>query len=172
MSLYQDLLGDDFSRLPQVLRQFHSHGDIAEGDLTIKCGRGPLRRLLARLLRLPRDGRNVPVRLEVTAVPERETWRRHFAGRELTTSQWREGAHLVEKAGVLEFVVNVEGDERGIYHRFEYNRCCGIRLPHTLSLEVNGHALGDADRWHLEVVISNPLLGMLTTYRGEVRPLP
>jgi hypothetical protein len=172
MSLYQDLLGATFSRLPPVLQQFHAHGGIAAGNLTIECGRGPLRRLLARLLRLPRDGRHVPVHLEVTAVAERETWRRNFAGRALTTVQWREGAHLVEKAGVLEFVVTLEGDERGLYHRFEYNRCCGIRLPRALSLEVNGHAFGEADCWHLEVVISNPLLGVLTTYRGDVRPLP
>jgi hypothetical protein len=173
-TLYQHLLGRDFDRLPAVLHRFHGlpTGGQATGTLTVKHGKGLIRHWAAWLLRLPRPGENIPVRVQVRVKGRNEIWIRHFGRQCIRTVQWQEDGYLIEKAGPLCFVFKVRGDEQGLRFDFQHNRLMGIKLPYLISLRADAIAEGTGDSWQITVNITSPLLGVLASYRGRVHPLP
>ena len=126
--------------------------------------------LAAGVLRLPHAGREVPLRLQVAPQSKCELWTRYFNRQCLETLQWQDGPYLVEKTGPLIFVFRVVADARGLAFHFQHNKLRGAQLPTGLSLRVNANARGAQDRWHIEVEISLPMMGTITTYRGEITP--
>lgn len=88
--LYRRILGDAFDALPTVLQRFHSQpgGGVANGYVWVRRGRGWLRRTVCSLMRLPREGESVRLRLQVRAAQDSERWIRHFDGLRLETRQW------------------------------------------------------------------------------------
>jgi hypothetical protein len=170
-TLYHRVIGDDFERLPIVLREFHSraNGGEARGVVKVMRGRGWLQNCAAWALRLPPVGERVAVTLQVRTIGEREIWIRCFNGQRVETTQWQEGEYLVEQAGPLRFVFRVEANEEEMRFHFAHNKIGNLKLPFPL-LRVNATARGDGAKWHIQVMISAPLLGMLTQYSGEIAP--
>ena len=140
------------------------------GVFTVKRGQGFIRYLVAQILRLPPAGEDVPVTLEVRPRGDREIWIRHFGGQRLVTVQWQDRDFLVEKAGLLHFVFRLVGNEDGIVFEFQHNLLLGIKIPRCAWLCVEAAASGADDHWRIEVTMSSPWLGLLTTYHGEVTP--
>ena len=175
-TLYQRALGDQFARLPPVLRAFHSlpQGGMARGVATVRRGRGWWRHLAAQALRLPPAGECVPVVLQVQVVGDREIWVRDFGGFAVRTEQWQRGDFFIEKAGPLCFVFRLRIEENSLRFVFQHNELCGLRWPRwqVLRVEAVVRSVGeDANSsWHVEVSISTPLLGLLTAYSGEITP--
>jgi len=175
-TLYQRLLGNDFDRLPDVLRQFHSQpqGGCATGRVTVKRHAGWLREAAANLLQLPAAGEDMALRLHVIPQDNTERWIRHFNQQRLETLQWQEGEFLIEKAGPLQLAFKVAADEEGMTFRM-HHQCHTARkvlFPAGLVMRVNAQTQGVEDYWKLEVNISAPLLGEIVTYRGEIVPQP
>jgi hypothetical protein len=170
-TLYQRVLGDDFARLPPILRAFHaeSAGGAACGTLNVVRGRGWVRRVACVLLRLPPVGEAIAVELQVQPEGERELWIRHFAGQRIETMQWQDGEFLVEKAGPLLLVFHLEATPEALLFHFQHNAIGPFKLPFAL-LRVDATARGMGHSWHIEVTIRTPLLGVLTTYSGEIAP--
>ena len=171
-TLYQRLLGKDFSKLPVILQQFHGlpEGGCADGVISVERGAGVLRHVAAQFLGLPNAGKEVPLRLQVIPEDGREIWIRHFDGQSLKTLQWQEGSYLVEKAGPLHLFFELAADERGLTFYPRLNRMRGIQVPDPISLRVNANARGLGNCWNIEVTITAPLLGTITTYKGEITP--
>lgn len=171
-TLYQRVLGKDFSKLPTILQQFHSlpEGGCADGIIAVERGAGVLRHIAAQVLRLPSAGKKVPLRLQVIPEDGKEIWIRHFDGQSLKTIQWQDGSYLVEKAGPLQFVFQLAADEHGLTFHPHPNRIGGIQVPECISLRVSANARSLGNCWNIEVIITAPLLGTITTYKGEVIP--
>ena len=171
-TLYQRLLGKDFTRLPPILQQFHSlpEGGCAEGVIAVERGAGVLRQVAAHISRLPKAGAAVPLRLQVMPQAGKELWLRHFDGQCVQTLQWQEGPYLVEKAGPLRFVFQLAADEHGLTFYPQPNRMCGLQLPERMTLRVSARARGAGDSWHITVTITAPLLGPITNYSGKITP--
>ena len=104
-SLYRRVLGASFDQLPEVLRRFHdgAKGGSARGAFRVVRGDGIFRNSVAGLLRMPRAGEDVPIRLEVVVKGDREQWLRHFPGRCTRTVQWADGNLLMERFGLISF---------------------------------------------------------------------
>jgi hypothetical protein len=170
-TLYQRLLGEEFTHLPPVLREFHSlpHGGQAQGVLQVQYGRGFVRRALAKLLRLPREGKHIAVHLQVQAHDNHEIWVRHFDDLRVQTTQWQTGKLLIEKAGPLCFAFRLSADKETLRFDFSHNQIGAIKLPFTV-LQVDAQARGLEDSWQIIVMIRVPLIGLLVEYRGEIRP--
>ena len=173
MSLYQRLLGADYDRLPPVLRAFHAGPGIVRGRVRITRGAGgPLRHLAAALARLPPPAEDADVTLTVTPEGSGERWERRFGGARLDTRQWEKGGRLWERLGPLTLVLSVVADERGLTFGFDHVRVLGARLPKALSPWTDGWAYSEGDGWRVRTEIGAPLLGIVTTYEGFVRPDP
>lgn len=170
-TLYQRILGDSFSELPPVLQQFHARTDGARagGTVTVERGRGVLRRGLATILRLPPPGREIPLQLEVVTKNGREHWIRHFGDDYcLETIQWQEDDLLIEKAGLLQFGFHLSVDESALTFQQQFCRLGKLPLLHFTTLAISATIRGKENGWQVEVIISTPILGVITTYQGEV----
>jgi len=175
-TLYQRLLGNDFDKLPNILRQFHSQpqGGCATGRVTVERNAGWLRGAAANLLQLPAAGDDMNLRLQVIPRDNTERWIRYFNQQRLETVQWQEGEFLIEKAGPLHLAFTVQADETGMTFRMHHQCRTGAKVlfPSHFVMRVNAHTHGAADCWKLQVNISTPLLGKIATYRGEIVPQP
>lgn len=173
LSLYEQLLGDDFQRLPPVLREFHARqGTLrAKGEVAVLHGMGRLRGWAARLMKLPRAGERIALQLEITAAADRETWRRSFDGDLLETQQWKEQQHLVEHAGPISFLFQLKAADDSLTFEPLGCRVVGIRLPKFLSPHVFAQAAAKDRSWSIHVSIGLPILGVIATYQGEITPL-
>lgn len=172
-TLYQRILGERFSQLPPTLHQFHGgvEGGCAQGTVTVERGSGVLRRSLAALLRLPPPGRELPLRLAVVAESKRERWIRHFGNDYcLDTLQWQEGSLLIEKAGLLQFGFHLIVEDSLLIFQQQFCRLGRLPLPRFAALSICATVRNHNQGWAVEVVIRAPLLGVVTTYRGEVIP--
>jgi len=169
-TLYRRVLGPRFDLLPEVLKRFHgaAAGGRARGTMRVVRGEGAVRNSLAELLRMPRAGENVPIRLEVVVDGERERWLRYFPGRCVSTVQWAAGNLLMERFGFGSFscALVVQGSRV----RYEFLRAwfAGIPLPLWLMPHVESYVDADETGWHVVVHILAPILGEIVQYEGWV----
>ncbi|HEY6236233.1 MAG TPA: DUF4166 domain-containing protein, partial [Candidatus Elarobacter sp.] len=170
---YERLLGTSFARLPAALRRFHGEpGGRAEFALEVTHEPGFLRNAVARALRMPAAAARAPGTLVVSVRGDREIWARTFPDLTLRTTQWIDAGRLVEQAGPLQFVFDVDADERGM--RFSQTACrlFGRTLPRALAPRVETVVRGDERGWNVLVSIDAPVLGRIATYGGPVTPQP
>ena len=175
LPLYRRVLGHDFDRLPGKIRSLH---DVTEpvtlaGLCQISRGDHPLARMLGRLLGLPPAGCDVPV--QVTFKPSRggEIWQRRFGGVALSSRQSsaRQPGHLVERFGLMSFVLAPRARPEGLDLALCRVKLLGVPLPRRLwpLVEANERVLEGL--FAFDVAISLPLAGLLIHYRGWLRPL-
>jgi hypothetical protein len=123
---------------------------------------------------LPEAGTNVPVSVNFEIEPDRETWRRNFAGREFVSVQ-REGmgraARLIEErfgpVTVALAVVLDEGRLRLVVRRW---RLCGVPMPLWLAPGGEAFEFAQDGRFHFDVDIRHRLIGRIARYRGWLVP--
>lgn len=173
-TLYHRVLGDQFDRLPAVLREFHDRPDGGRGSGRFLIERGPglIARLACALARFPAAGTDVPMTLSVSVAGDRERWIRDFGGRGLASVQWLEDGLLIERAGLLRFVFRLAADEAGM--RFEFQRASlwRVPLPRCLSPGVSVAALAEDGGWRADIRLSLPWGAPLLRYYGLVIPDP
>ncbi|HEV2740753.1 MAG TPA: DUF4166 domain-containing protein [Candidatus Elarobacter sp.] len=173
MQLYERLLGSSFARLPAVLRRFHGQpGGRADFALEVTHEPGFLRNAVARALRMPAAAARAPGTLVVSVRGDREIWVRTFPDLTLRTTQWLDAGRLVEQAGPLQFVFDVDADERGMRFSQTVCRLFGRTLPRALAPRVETVVRGDERDWNVLVSIDAPVLGRIVTYGGPVIPQP
>lgn len=172
LSLYQRVLGGSFDELAPALRSFHAQleGARARGALEVRRGRGPLARLAAWTIRAPAEGPAVPVDLAVEVHGEREHWVRHFAGRPMITRQWRAEGMLVEAISLTQLHFELRVQDGAM--RFVQRRCVllgFVPLPSWLAprIEVEARGAGPS-AWHISVEIHLPVIGLVTSYAGQM----
>jgi hypothetical protein len=171
--LYERLLGSSFDCLPAALQRFHARpGGMADFAMEVTYEPGLLRSALLKMLRLPAPCARAPGKLVVTVRDDREVWERIFPDRKLRTVHWIDGEQLIEETGPLQFVFDVDANERGLRFSSIACRFLGWRLPRWLVPRIEAAARADDRGWNLLVSIAVPVLGRLATYGGPVTPLP
>lgn len=173
MQLYQRLLGASFARLPPALQRFHGRsGGTARFAFEVTHGRGLLREVAARAMRLPAAAALAPGRLVVTVRGDREIWERTFPDLTLRTVQSIDGGHLVEDNGPVRFIFQVDADERGMRMASIGCRVFGRPVPTALAPYVWAEVRGRTDGWDAAVSIALPRFGPIVSYGGPVTTLP
>lgn len=171
-TLYQQALGDQFDRLPAVLREFHGRPDGGRGTGRFLIERGPglIVRLMCAVARFPRPGTDVSMTLSVTVDRDCERWLREFDGRGLRSIQWAEGDLLVEQAGPLRFAFRLSADESGMYFNFQRASLWRIPLPGFLSPGLTAVAVAEDAGWRADIRLSLPWGAPVLRYNGLVIP--
>jgi hypothetical protein len=105
LTVFQQVLGEQFARLPNTIRTLHSlQGQAAyAGRTEIQRGRNPLAGLCALLTGLPPAMRDAPTRVEFIANSHRETWRRNFGGKRMSSTLTCRDGLLCERLGAVQF---------------------------------------------------------------------
>lgn len=173
-TLYQRVLGERYDDLPPVLRDFHAlpQDAKAQGVVSVRHGKGWCRSALAKTLRLPPQGEQIKVQLQVQPQKGSEIWVRHFDNLRVETVQWQRDGFLVEKAGPICFAFYVFVQNAELRFQFSHNEIGGFKLPiKILQVDATARAAeNNGNSWHIQVTIRAPLLGLLAEYRGEISP--
>jgi hypothetical protein len=143
------------------------------GTFAVRWGRASPARVLARCLRLPREGPAVPVRVEIERMGDREVWRRWFAGRPYVTRQYRRGPIRIERIGALEIRYRLRASAHEVRYAQEAVSIragrLAVPLPGCLAPVVTAWAAGpEGDRFFVAVSVCAPLVGPLLSYAGYV----
>jgi len=181
--LYPRLRGANWDALDARLKHFHwitgtRHGS---GRFEIRYGQARLARSLARLLRLPQEGRDVPTTLAIRRehIPNREIgdaekWERTFGSRKLCSLQYAcRQKFLVECFGILEMRFLLDACDRALlFHPVGTALAIGplrLRLPLRLSLQVHARVAGlegPPNRLGVTVSVAAPWVGLILSYEG------
>jgi Domain of unknown function (DUF4166) len=171
-SLYRRVLGEQFDRLPSSLHVFHDavRGGRGTGRFELRRGSGVIARIAARLFRLPAEGSDVAVTLDVVVEDGCERWIRDFGGRRLESVQWEHAGFLVEKAGHLRLAFRLSADDAGL--RFVSRRAWffGVPLPRWLAPEVQATVVAHEEGWRTDVRVCLPGGSLLLGYSGTIAP--
>src|SRR5579859_8140474 len=152
-TLYQRLLGDDFDRLPETLRQFHGDplGALGKGRFKVERPYSKTLQHLADQYLLPREADSVPVELSVQPDGERERWIRNIGQALLETTQWQEGDELVEEVALSRLRFKVEADENGMTYT-QVGRT-GLPMPRAILPHVEASVKGTENGFFVKVTV-------------------
>lgn len=159
------------------MRELHPGAEAWQGVglFTVRHGASALARMLARLLKLPPAGENIPVHLIITNTPGRERWHREFAGQCFITDQREHSAGLlIEDFGPTEVWYSLEvSDGALIYHQVKSLLRVGslrIPIPGPLFPSINAResALAGQRGARVRVVVTLSLIGLLVSYEGHI----
>jgi len=170
--LYARIMGRDFERLPAAVRALHLvNGDFAaSGIAEIARGRNVAARLIGRVMGFPPAGSGVPVSVWMREQQGVETWRRDFGGSCFESRLSNRGGRLVERFGPIRFEMDLRLERNGLSMPFRRWWVGPLLMPRFLlprGLACEYEAEG---RFHFDVPIALPLVGLLIHYKGWLIP--
>jgi hypothetical protein len=173
--LYMRILDRAFERLPAPVRDAHGQacGALMAGRANVDRGNGLVARAIAAMSGFPETGRDIPVQVEFAVDGGREIWRRHFAGRPMTSIQemgtGRFEGLLVERLGPLKFGMAIVVESGRLVLIMRRWTLLGIPLPLSCAPRSIASEHGGEGRFNFDVEISHPLLGRIVRYAGWLR---
>jgi hypothetical protein len=185
--LYPSLIGNNWSALDPRLKRFYSADGERRGTGVFQIHHGPSMwaRILARILRLPKEAPDVPTRLRVMEANgsagenhHGEIWNRSFGNRELNSIQYANNhGMLAERFTLTELWFRLEVvDSSLVFVTAGGALVVGpirIRLPIWLCPRVMGRATsgrGNRGRFNVSVNLAVPLIGLVLSYEGYIDP--
>ncbi|QAY75539.1 SDR family oxidoreductase [Sphingosinicella sp. BN140058] len=166
--VYAHVMAEAFDTLAPSLRELHGvlRNGGGAGRARVVRGRNPLARLVARLFRFPAEGEH-PLHVELTECKGLETWIRDFGGRRFQSNLYARGGLLVERFGLLRFGFALPTDGTGGLAMVMRRWWLGpVRLPLTIAPRAPAREWEEDGRFHFDVSIALPLIGLVVAYRG------
>lgn len=146
----------------------------ANGIAEIERGRSLPARIAAALFGFPKAGQDVPVTVRFRIADGRETWQPTFAGRTFSSIQsegtGRFDGLLAERFGPLTFGLALVVDDAKLWLVVRRWTFLGLPLPLALSPGSRAHESAEGGRFHFDVEITLPLIGLIVRYRGWLVP--
>ena len=178
--LYQQVLGERWWALTELVRRAHEAGEERRGHFLVSNGDRWVAKRLARWSRLPRSANAAATRLKITVEGTAQLWERQFGSDAFTTKQWMgDGGRLVERFGAWELSFDLHVEQEALYYVQRCTRLCvgrlRLRLPPTCAPLVSASEASDGpDRVRVTVTVTLPLFGLLVGYDGflELGALP
>ena len=171
---FRAALGDDiFDALPPALRTFHDRNAEAlwSGRADVDVGRNFIARLGQWWIGLPKAGRECPLDVIVERDGDVETWTRVFSGRSFASRLTGRAGRVEEKFGAISFDLAPSFDGKSVCMPVVGGRFFGLQLPRSLLPKSEAVEYQDEHgRYHFDVKLSLPVLGLLAHYRGWLKP--
>jgi len=176
--LFRRVLGRNFDRMPASLRALHSHHGEAryQGLADIDGPDGLMAQVASWIAGFPPAGRDVPVRVDIAADPDRETWTRTFATRSfkslLTPAQ--DGRHVFEQFGPLSFRLALAVQNGELLYPVASGRAFGlVPIPRFLLPESITRELEDSNGcFRFDVRVQLRSGRRIVHYRGRLERSP
>jgi hypothetical protein len=171
-ALYRRLLGARFDGLPARVRALHDlRGTMTwQGRADVERGRALLSRIVAALAALPSRGADQALLVTFTTCASREIWSRRFGRSHFRSVQYERRGHLNERVGPTTFVFTPIASAQGLALRLDGFRVFGVPLPQLLHPRVRTFEHDHAGRYHFEVEVTLPVVGLLVRYAGWLEP--
>jgi hypothetical protein len=169
-SMYQRVMGVSFDRLPSAVQRFHRLAGSHElhGWVDTDAPSSLAARLLARGLGTPLRATSGPIRFELHAAPEAETWTRHFPTQRMRSHMRLDAHRIVEHLGLARLSFDLCEAGGRLEMRLCGLRFLGVPCPRRLLPRVIAQETGEGDQFHFRVEASLPLIGTVASYRGHL----
>jgi hypothetical protein len=165
--LYARVMGERFRALPPAVRHMHEvYGDSgASGEAVVTGGRTMLAKLVAQLMRFPKPG---TYRLHVSFAEccGVERWTRRFGDQTFSSRLSERDGRLVERFGPLRFAFDLLSCSKGLEMHLRGWSLLGLPLPLLLAPRGVAREWEEGGRFHFDVPIALPLVGMVVHYTG------
>ncbi len=171
--LYRRVMGDAFDRLPNTVRQIHTFAGagLAEGRASVTRGTNPIARMVARVFGFPAAGDNIPLSVRFFERDGRETWERRFGDRTFASELSFDGEVLIERFGVLRFGFELRETSNGFGMHLRRWWCGPVPMPLPFGPKGVAEESEVDQRFHFDVPISLPGVGLIVHYRGWLSPI-
>ncbi|MDB5813420.1 MAG: hypothetical protein JWN23_537 [Rhodocyclales bacterium] len=175
-TLYQRILGEAWSSLPEPLQTMHGWvgGMTASGLAKVERGDGLLARIVARLFRFPLAGQDIPVRVAFQMQGKHEHWQRTFGDKSFSSLQGagcgRADKLLVERFGPFLFGLALVIADQRLHLIVRQWRFLGIPLPVALAPGGQTYEYVSNSRFCFHVEINHRLIGLIVRYQGWLSP--
>jgi hypothetical protein len=168
--LFRRLLGGGMDALPPALQAVHDAHDNQcwHGVAEVTLSRNPLARLLSVMMRLPAEGKDVPVTVRFERKGKGERWHRTFAGRSYRSDLLARGRHMVERMGPVTNIFRVLVEEGQLRLDLEGFHFLGVPLPRCLRPHCHALEREENGRYVFDVPVSIPWLGFVIRYIGHM----
>jgi hypothetical protein len=170
-SVYQKVLGTGFTELSPVLQEVH--GAIvylqASGSINVVYGKGWLIRLLNRISKMPPEGKDMKLRLEIKRFEDHEIWNRIFNERIFSTDQYAKNGLMLERSGWIGLGFELSTKNGALYFQQKFTKFAGIRVPGIIGLKSIASCIEEKDGWKVSVEVRSPIVGLVLKYNGSVQ---
>ncbi|MBU1357156.1 MAG: DUF4166 domain-containing protein [Gammaproteobacteria bacterium] len=169
--MYQKAMGRSFEQLPAAVRRFHTLTGSCElhGWVDTDAPSTRAARLLARCLGTPLQATSGPIRFELRAAPEAETWTRHFPNQTMSSRMHLDARQVIEQLGAARLVFDLCTADGTLVMRLKGVRFMRIHCPRWLLPSVVAEESGDGEQLHFRVHASLPIVGTVASYRGHLK---
>jgi hypothetical protein len=169
-SMYERAMGERYAELPAAVQRFHRLGGytVLHGWVETLAPASPVARLLAMCLGSPRRASQGPIRFELQADANAESWTRHFPTQSMSSRLQLVDGHIVEHLGATRLQFALTTSEGVLRMALVGLRFLGCPCPRWLMPVVVAQERGDADQLHFEVSASLPKVGIVASYRGHL----
>lgn len=170
-SVFGQVLGEDFQRLPEVTQRLHrgQPAIVAVGEAVVQPAQSSPGRIIARLFGLPGTPGRVPVRVVIESRDGSEYWTRSFGSHRMRSVMQARGGLIEERFGPVAIRMHLVAHADGLDMLRAGGSMFGIPLPALLLPSIKAEERVDASGRHLfEVEIGLPLIGRLVAYQGHL----
>lgn len=173
LSLFEQVLGDGYARLPAALQRFHrlSGHTVLHGWVETQAPETMLARALAVCLGAPRSASSGPIRFELTSGPSEETWTRYFPTRKMTSSIRLVAGQVEETLGSARLTFNLVATEGQLSMQLAKMRFFGVPCPTWMLPRIVAEERGIDDQPHFHITAELPFVGRVASYRGHLEVL-
>ncbi len=174
--LYRQVLGSAFDDLPSQVKTLHDAAVTRDwvGAAQVRRGPGVLARIVAAVFGFPKAAESVPVRVTLSPEAGGERWLRNFDGKRFSSYQSRgrgRDAHLlIERFGIIAVALAMVVEDKRLYLIPRRWSALGLPLPRMLLPKGASFETQEDGCFVFDVEISAPLVGLIVTYRGKLRP--
>ncbi|WP_297589640.1 DUF4166 domain-containing protein [Roseibium sp.] len=170
--LFQKALGLEFNALPAPVQSLHTVFDRRtwKGRARISRGTSILGNLLCRFIGFPPENDDTPVTVTIERRGDREIWQRHFGAKKfksvLSLRDNEQAGHIRERFGPLQFDIDLRLHENRLHFPVSRGTLFGLPLPRWLLPVSEATETARDGRFHFDVKLSLPGLGLLVRYQG------
>ena len=174
-NIFQTILGDQFETLPPLVQALHTELDtIWQGQARVKTARNPLGKLIGRIVGINVKAGDMPLTVSFKTDDTGEQWVRKF-GDQSFSSHFSRGTgrntHLaVERFGIVKVGLALVKDGKRL--EFIPRRCTvlGVPLPQFLIPKGESYEHEANGKFHFNVTIKLPIIGLIAAYQGWLEP--
>ncbi|UUZ67384.1 DUF4166 domain-containing protein [Polaromonas sp. P2-4] len=163
-------MGAAFAQLAPAVRDFHSlAGRIGlQGQVETEAPQTRLARLVAFCLGTPRQRSKGPIRFELDASPDSETWTRHFPQRVMRSRLYLDSGALVEQLGAARLGFDLAEQGGTLVMQLRTLHVFGMPCLRWLMPHVHAVETGQDRELHFRVRAALPWIGVVAGYRGHL----
>ncbi len=168
--LFMRVLGENFDKLPEVVRIGHqvANTKIMPGRVDVVRGKNPLSQLVASIIGFAKTGTDQPITITMDLKNQKEVWTRTIDGKSFRSvlSKGVKPHEIYERFGPVKFKMLFRIEDAKLHYDIVSAKLFGLPFPKFLLPKSISHERVQDGRFVFDVEIKLPVFGRLISYKG------